>query len=71
MQQENDFAHIDTTFFTTSQTGQLGPDLAGPAKPLLNAMDFESLAKMDIIITWQQMVILVMLLRIQEILVIK
>lgn len=53
MQQENDFAHIDTTFFTTSQTGQLGPDLAGPAKPLLNAMDFESLANMDIIITCQ------------------
>jgi len=53
MQQENDFAHIDTTFFTTSQTGQLGPDLAGPAKPLLDAMDFDSLAKMDIIITCQ------------------
>lgn len=53
MQQENDFAHIDTTFFTTSQTGQLGPDLAGPAKPLLDAMDFESLAAMDIIITCQ------------------
>ena len=53
MQQENDFAHIDTTFFTTSQTGQLGPDLAGPAKPLLNAMDFESLANMDIIIACQ------------------
>ncbi|CAM4412880.1 aspartate-semialdehyde dehydrogenase [Pseudoalteromonas ostreae] len=53
MQQENDFDHIDTTFFTTSQTGQLGPDLAGPAKPLLNAMDFDSLAKMDIIITCQ------------------
>lgn len=53
MQQENDFAHIDTTFFTTSQTGQLVPDLAGPAKPLLDAMDFDSLAKMDIIITCQ------------------
>lgn len=53
MQQENDFANIDTTFFTTSQTGQLGPDLAGPAKPLLDAMDVESLAKMDIIITCQ------------------
>ncbi|MGR3980212.1 aspartate-semialdehyde dehydrogenase [Pseudoalteromonas sp. 1181_04] len=53
MQQENDFAHIDTTFFTTSQTGKLGPNLAGPAKPLLNAMDFESLANMDIIITCQ------------------
>ncbi|NMM39694.1 aspartate-semialdehyde dehydrogenase [Pseudoalteromonas arctica] len=53
MQQENDFANIDTTFFTTSQTGQLGPDLAGPAKPLRDAMDFDSLAKMDIIITCQ------------------
>jgi len=53
MQQENDFANIDTTFFTTSQTGQLGPDLAGPAKPLLDAMDFDSLAQMDIIITCQ------------------
>ncbi|WP_405598068.1 MULTISPECIES: aspartate-semialdehyde dehydrogenase [unclassified Pseudoalteromonas] len=53
MQQENDFALIDTTFFTTSQTGQLGPNLAGDAKPLLNASDIGELAKMDIIITCQ------------------
>ncbi|TMO10228.1 aspartate-semialdehyde dehydrogenase [Pseudoalteromonas sp. S558] len=53
MQQENDFALIDTTFFTTSQTGQLGPNLAGDAKPLLNASDVGELAKMDIIITCQ------------------
>ncbi|MDP4982694.1 MAG: aspartate-semialdehyde dehydrogenase, partial [Pseudoalteromonas tunicata] len=53
MQQENDFAHIDTTFFTTSQAGQLGPDLAGPAKPLLDANDCQALAKMDIIISCQ------------------
>ncbi|WP_404344058.1 aspartate-semialdehyde dehydrogenase [Pseudoalteromonas mariniglutinosa] len=53
MQQENDFAHIDTTFFTTSQTGQLGPDLAGPAKPLLDASSIEELAKMDVVITCQ------------------
>ncbi|WP_462160005.1 aspartate-semialdehyde dehydrogenase [Pseudoalteromonas sp. GB56] len=53
MQQENDFAHIDVTFFTTSQAGQLGPDIAGEAKPLLNAFDIESLAQMDIVITCQ------------------
>lgn len=53
MQQENDFALIDTTFFTTSQTGQLGPDLAGNAKPLLDATDLDALAQMDIIITCQ------------------
>ncbi|NNG41560.1 aspartate-semialdehyde dehydrogenase [Pseudoalteromonas sp. NEC-BIFX-2020_002] len=53
MQQENDFALIDTTFFTTSQTGQLGPDLAGNAKPLLDATDVDALAQMDIIITCQ------------------
>ncbi|MFY8325064.1 aspartate-semialdehyde dehydrogenase [Pseudoalteromonas sp. ZZD1] len=53
MQQENDFANIDTTFFTTSQTGQLGPDIAGTAKPLLDANSIEELAKMDIVITCQ------------------
>ena len=53
MQQENDFADIDTTFFTTSQTGQLGPDLAGEAKPLLDANDVQALQKMDIIVTCQ------------------
>ena len=53
MKQQHDFAHIDTTFFTTSQAGQLGPELAGPAKPLLDASDISELAKMDIIVTCQ------------------
>ncbi|MDP2633258.1 MULTISPECIES: aspartate-semialdehyde dehydrogenase [unclassified Pseudoalteromonas] len=53
MQQEKDFANIDTTFFTTSQAGQLGPDIAGAAKPLLDATSIEELAKMDIVITCQ------------------
>ena len=53
MQQQSDFAHIDTTFFTTSQAGQLGPDIAGDAKPLLDASDVNELAKMDIIVTCQ------------------
>lgn len=53
MQQENDFALIDTTFFTTSQAGQLGPNLSGEAKPLCDASNIQELAKMDIIITCQ------------------
>jgi len=53
MQQQSDFANIDTTFFTTSQAGQLGPDIAGDAKPLLDASDVSELAKMDIIVTCQ------------------
>ena len=53
MQQENDFSQFDVTFFTTSQAGQLGPDIAGEAKPLLSATDLTSLAQMDIIITCQ------------------
>ena len=53
MQQQSDFALIDTTFFTTSQAGQLGPDIAGDAKPLLDASDISELAKMDIIVTCQ------------------
>jgi aspartate-semialdehyde dehydrogenase len=53
MEKQNDFANIDTTFFTTSQAGQLGPDLAGDAKPLLDASDVSELANMDIIVTCQ------------------
>jgi aspartate-semialdehyde dehydrogenase len=53
MQQQSDFALIDTTFFTTSQAGQLGPGIAGDAKPLLDASDISELAKMDIIVTCQ------------------
>ncbi|WP_372762651.1 aspartate-semialdehyde dehydrogenase [Pseudoalteromonas sp.] len=53
MEQQHDFADIDTTFFTTSQAGQLGPNIAGPAKPLLDASDIAELAKMDIIVTCQ------------------
>ncbi|MDP4982941.1 MAG: aspartate-semialdehyde dehydrogenase, partial [Pseudoalteromonas tunicata] len=53
MQQENDFASYDVTFFTTSQAGELGPDIAGEAKSLLSATEITSLAQMDIIITCQ------------------
>ncbi|TMO47678.1 aspartate-semialdehyde dehydrogenase [Pseudoalteromonas ruthenica] len=53
MQQENDFTHIDVTFFTTSQTGQLGPGIGGDAKPLLSAYDVDALKGMDVVVTCQ------------------
>ncbi|MFC0119651.1 aspartate-semialdehyde dehydrogenase [Pseudoalteromonas xiamenensis] len=53
MQQEGDFSKINATFFTTSQAGQLGPDFAGDAKPLLSAYDIDALRGMDIVITCQ------------------
>jgi aspartate-semialdehyde dehydrogenase len=53
MQQENDFDKIEAHFFTTSQTGQLGPDIAGSPKPLLDANDVTALSQMDIIISCQ------------------
>ena len=53
MQQEGDFNKIDATFFTTSQAGQLGPDIAGSAKPLLDARNINELSQMDVVITCQ------------------
>lgn len=53
MQEEGDFKNVQSTFFTTSQAGQLGPDFAGEAKPLLDATDISSLAQQDVIVTCQ------------------
>ncbi|CAH9066673.1 Aspartate-semialdehyde dehydrogenase [Pseudoalteromonas holothuriae] len=53
MMEENDFAFIDATFFTTSQAGQLGPEFVGAAKPLLDANDTTALSEMDVIISCQ------------------
>jgi aspartate-semialdehyde dehydrogenase len=53
MQQEHDFDNIEAHFFTTSQSGQLGPDFAGTPKPLLDANDVTALSQMDIIISCQ------------------
>ena len=54
MQQEQDFAHIEPTFFTTSQKGSAAPNFAGKdAGVLEDAFDIEALAKQDIIITCQ------------------
>ena len=54
MIQENDFANINSVFFTTSQAGQKAPVFAGKeAGELKNAFDIEELAKLDIIVTCQ------------------
>jgi len=53
MREENDFAHIEPIFFTTSQAGQPGPDVGVEIPPLQSAFDIEALQQMDIIITCQ------------------
>jgi aspartate-semialdehyde dehydrogenase len=54
MLEENDFANITATFFTTSAVGKPGPLIAGQATgPLADANDIKALAAMDAIITCQ------------------
>ncbi|NDV90911.1 aspartate-semialdehyde dehydrogenase [Alteromonas sp. 345S023] len=54
MQEEQDFTHIEPTFFTTSQKGLPAPDFAGKdAGVLEDAFDIEALRQQDIIITCQ------------------
>ncbi len=54
MREENDFAQIDEpVFFTTSQTGQSGPDIGKPVPALKDATDINELRQMDAIVTCQ------------------
>lgn len=54
MREQNDFANIDEpVFFTTSQTGQQGPEIGKEIPPLLDASDLDELKSMDIIVTCQ------------------
>jgi aspartate-semialdehyde dehydrogenase len=53
MREENDFAHIETIFFTTSQAGQVGPDVGVEIPLLQSAFDIDALQQMDIIVTCQ------------------
>ncbi|TGG95383.1 aspartate-semialdehyde dehydrogenase [Natronospirillum operosum] len=54
MRAEKDFANIEPVFFSTSQTGQPGPDV-GQKKttPLQDAKSIEALAAQDVIISCQ------------------
>ena len=54
MIEENDFNHIDEpVFFTTSQTGQAGPDIGKTIPTLKDATDIDELKTMDAIISCQ------------------
>ena len=53
MHEENDFAHIQPVFFTTSNVGGQGPTIAGASQPLQDAKNVDALAAMDIIISCQ------------------
>ena len=53
MQAENDFAHIEPMFFSTSNAGGKAPAVAKNESTLKDANDIESLKKCDIILTCQ------------------
>ncbi|UCE89974.1 MAG: aspartate-semialdehyde dehydrogenase [Pseudomonadota bacterium] len=53
MREERDFDQIDPVFFSTSQTGQAGPDIGKPVPVLKDAKDIEELKAMEAIITCQ------------------
>ncbi len=53
MREEKDFDVIEPIFFTTSQTGQAGPDVGKAVPALKDAKNIDELKAMDIIITCQ------------------
>ena len=54
MVEENDFAHIDPVYFSTSNAGGKAPDFGGKAAPeLQDANSIDALKAMDVILTCQ------------------
>jgi len=54
MVEENDFAHIEPFYFSTSNAGGEAPVFGGKTAPaLMDASDISSLKQMDVIITCQ------------------
>ncbi|WP_354624601.1 aspartate-semialdehyde dehydrogenase [Psychromonas sp. MME2] len=53
MRDENDFATIEPTFFTTSQVGLAAPEIGKATETLKDAFAIDELAKMDVILTCQ------------------
>lgn len=53
MHEEDDFASIDASFFSTSQAGQAGPVIGGQSSTLVDAHDISALSEMDVILTCQ------------------
>jgi aspartate-semialdehyde dehydrogenase len=53
MLEENDFAEIEPQFFTTSQIGEVAPNVGKDSAPLKDAKNIADLAQMDVIISCQ------------------
>ena len=53
MREEKDFDHIDPVFFSTSQTGQPGPDIGKDVPPLKDANNIDELKQMEVIVSCQ------------------
>lgn len=54
MREQDDFSIInEAIFYTTSQTGQLGPEVNGESRPLEDASNLESLKTLDVVVTCQ------------------
>ena len=53
MREEDDFAHIEPVFFTTSNVGGKAPDFAAGAPALKDARNIDELKSLDIIISCQ------------------
>ena len=53
MKAEKDFKGYEAFFATTSQAGQMGPDVGLAVKPLVDAYDIKTLASADILVTCQ------------------
>ena len=51
MTEEGDFQSFEPHFFTTSQTGEPGPDVGNGPKPLKDASDIGLLAEMDVVVS--------------------
>lgn len=53
MMSENDFSHMESYFFTTSQTGGVAPKVANGHHTLITALETKELLKMDILVSCQ------------------
>jgi aspartate-semialdehyde dehydrogenase len=53
MREEKDFEQIDPVFFSTSQTGQPGPDIGKDVPALKDANSIDELRAMDVIVSCQ------------------
>ncbi len=53
MREEGDFKRIEPRFFSTSQAGKPGPDVAGEPTPLLDANDPAAFRGLDAVVTCQ------------------